>query len=114
MSRVRRGVALLALAGAVAPAAWSGPALGNGDVQREIQGRVVSVDTRAGTVVVAREFRGKTTRLTLRVTPGTPVFACGEERAALDGIKTGAIVSVFYEALGTEGVANLVVVEPKR
>jgi hypothetical protein len=114
MNRARRGVALVALAGAVALAASSGPALGNGDVQREIQGRVVAVDARAGTVVIAREFRGKTTRLTLRVIPETSVFACGEERAALDGVKIGAMVSVFYEGLGAEGVANLVVLERKR
>jgi hypothetical protein len=114
MSRERRGVAWVVLAAALALVASSGPALGNGDVQREIQGRIVSVDARAGTVVIAHEFRGKTTRLTLRVAPGTSLFACEEERAALDGLKTGAIVSVFYEVLGTEGVANLVVVEPKR
>jgi hypothetical protein len=114
MSRRRHAVAWLVLAGAAVLAAPSGLARGNGDVQREIQGRVVSVDARAATLVVAREFRGKTTQLTLRAGPGTRVFACGEARATLDGIKTGVVVSVFYEVLGTEGVANLVVVEPGR
>ena len=114
MSRRRRGVARVVLAGALALGASSGPALGNGDVQREIEGRVVSVDARAGTVVGAREFRGKTTRLRLRLSPATTVFACENERVALDGIKDGVTVSVFYEVLGSEGVANLVVVEPRR
>jgi hypothetical protein len=92
----------------------SSPALGNGDVQREVQGRVVSVDSRAGTLVVAREFRGKTAQVTLRAGPGLAVFACGDEQAALDRVKAGMIVSVFYEVLGAGGVANLVVVEPTR
>jgi hypothetical protein len=105
------GVALavgLALGGAISPA------LGNGDTQREIQGRVVAVDRPAGTLVVAREFRGKTARVTLRAGPGLTVFACGDDRATLDRVKAGMIVSVFYEVLGAEGVANLVVVEPTR
>jgi hypothetical protein len=113
MSRVRRGIASVVLA-AASLGASSGPAFGNGDVQREIEGRVVSVDTRAGIVVVAREFRGKTTRLALRLSQEATVFACGNERGTLDDLKTGVRVSVFYEVLGTEGVANLVVMEPGR
>src|SRR5262245_60747168 len=108
MSRGGRGAAWVVLGGAVLLAAsTSGPALANGDVQREIEGRVVSVDTQAGAVVVAREVRGKTVRLRLRLRPDTTVFACGTARGTLDGLKTGANVSVFYEVLGTEGVANL-------
>jgi len=92
----------------------SGPALGNGDVQREIEGRVISVDAGARTLVVAREFRGKTARLTLRAGSGLTVFACGDESATLDRVKTGMVVSVFYEAVGADGVANLIVIEPAR
>jgi hypothetical protein len=90
------------------------PALANGDTQREVQGRVVAVDGRARTLVVDRQFRGKTARMTLRAGPGLTVFACGGESTTLDRVKTGAVVSVFYEAVGAEGVANLVVVEPGR
>jgi hypothetical protein len=101
-------VAMMALGGA------SGSALGNGDIQREIQGRVVSVNARSRTLVVAREFRGKTSRLTLRAGQGLTVFACGDESPTLDRLKMGMVVSVFYEVLGAEGVANLVVIEPAR
>jgi hypothetical protein len=61
--------------------------------------------------VVAHEFRGKTTSLTLRVRPGTTLFACGGASATLDRLKAGMAVSVFYEVVGSEGVANIVVVE---
>ena len=110
----RRPAAWAGLVATLAFCAPGGSALGNGDVQREIQGRVVSVDTAGRTLVVAQEFRGKTTRLTLRMGPGLTVFACGDEPAALDRVKAGMTVSVFYEVLGAEGVANLVVVEPAR
>lgn len=109
-----RAVAGVVLVTGAAVAGAGGPALGNGDVQREIEGRVVSVDARARTLVVAREFRGKTTRLALRAGPNLTVFACGDESVALDRVKTGMVVSVFYEVLGSEGVANLVVIEPAR
>jgi len=104
----------IGLVAAIALSGPNGPALGNGDVQREIQGRVVSVDASARTLVVAREFRGKTARLTLRAGSSLTVFACGHESATLDRVKTGMAVSVFYEVLGAEGVANLVVIEPAR
>jgi hypothetical protein len=98
-------LAALVMAGA------GSPALGNGDSQREVEGRVVRVDPRAGTLVVAREFRGKTTSLTLRAQPGTVLFACGGASATLDRLKPGMTVSVFYEVVGNDGVANIVVVE---
>ncbi len=104
----------IALATAVAALGPAGGVLANGEVQREIQGRVVSLDARAGRLVVEREFRGKTTRLAMRVAPAAAVYACGEERPTLDRVKPGMLVSVFYEVLGAEGVANLVVVEPAR
>jgi hypothetical protein len=104
---------LLAL-GAGGPAGRPPPAHANGDTQREIQGRVVSVDARAGTVVVAREFRGKTTRVTLKAAPTVRVFACADERAGLDRVRPGMVVSAFYEAVGADGVVNLLVVEPVR
>ncbi len=110
----RRRAAGVGLVAALALSTSSGPAVGNGDTQREIQGRVVSVDRQARTLVVAREFRGKTASVTVRAGPGLAVFVCGEESATLDRVKTGMQVSVFYEVLGTEGVANLVVIEPAR
>ncbi|MGH7389741.1 MAG: hypothetical protein ACREM3_09830 [Candidatus Rokuibacteriota bacterium] len=113
MTALRRAAGI-GLAAAIASSVPGGPALGNGDVQREIQGRVVSVDARARTLVVAREFRGKTARLTLRAGSGLTVFGCGGESATLERVKAGMVVSVFYEALGAEGVTNLVVVEPAR
>jgi hypothetical protein len=90
------------------------PAEANGVNQREIQGRVESVDAAGGTLVVAREFRGKTTRVALRAAPGMRVFACADERAGLDRVRTGMIVSAFYEVVGADGVVNLIVVEPAR
>jgi hypothetical protein len=104
----------LAVASAVAVLGAGVPARANGDVQREIRGTVVSVDARAGTLVVSREFRGKTSHVTLRASTGTPVLSCSDERATFDQVKTGMAVSVFYEVLGSEGVANVVVLEPSR
>jgi len=112
--RRRVGAGWLGLASTLTLLGSSAPALANGDVQREIRGTVVSVDARARTVVVSREFRGKSMLVTLRAASTTPVLSCSDERATLDRVKTGMTVSVFYEVLGTEGVANLVVVEPSR
>ena len=113
MTALRRAAGFGLVAVMILPGA-SSPALGNGDVQREIEGRVISVDAGARTLVVAREFRGKTVRLTLRAGSGLTVFACGDESATLERVKTGMVVSVFYEAVGADGVANLVVIEPSR
>jgi hypothetical protein len=114
---VMGGVLALGLAGFVAAAAI-GPAgrlvEANGDTQREVQGRVLAVDAGTGTLVVAREFRGKTTRVPLTASPTVQVFTCEEERASLDRVKPGMVVSAFYEVVGTEGVVNLVVVESGR
>lgn len=109
--RLARAVALatsLAVGGPVALAA------ANGVTQREIQGRVVSVDAAAGVMVVASEFRGKTTRVTLRAAPGIRVFDCAAEAASLGRVRKGMTVSAFYEVVGAEGVVNLIVVEPSR
>ena len=107
-----------ALAGALAVSLAAGGsgrrAEANGTTQREVQGRVESVDATTGTLVVAREFRGKTTRLVLKAAPAVRVFACADERVGIDRIKTGMIVSAFYEVVGADGVVNLVVVEPAR
>jgi len=93
----------------------AGPAAGNGETQREVQAKVVSVDAGRGTLVVERQFRGKVVRLALQARPDTRVFQCGQERASLDLIKAGMLVSVFYEVVGsTEGVVNLVVLEGGR
>jgi hypothetical protein len=103
----------LAMAG-LALVAGAGSAAGNGETQREVQGRVVAVDAR-GTITVERQFRGKTTRIALQVNPDTRIFHCGHERAGLDGIKAGALVSVFYEIVGSsEGVVNMLVLERVR
>jgi len=72
------------------------------------------MDKAAGTLVVAQEFRGKTTRVTLKAAPTVEVFACADERAGLDRVKTGMVVSAFYEVVGADGVVNLIVVEPTR
>lgn len=109
--RVAVGLGLVAMLALGGPGR---PALGNGDTQREIQGRVVSVDAQAGRLVVERQFRGKTARVSLRAGTGLTVFACVGPSATLARLKTGTLVSVFYEVLGAEGVANLVVVEPAR
>lgn len=99
-------------AAAVAFLLGAGSAAGNGETQREVQARVVAVDAARGTIVVERQFRGKATRLVLQLKPDTRVFHCGEERASLEQVKTGMLVSVFYEVVGsTEGVANLLVLE---
>lgn len=83
------------------------------EVQREIVGRVVAVDARAGTFVVERELRGRVWRLTLRVPPATPIFTCSQAAATLADVRRGDLVSVYYETIGREGLANLVVVEPR-
>lgn len=99
---------------AVLSLALAGDSAANGrETQREIQARVVSVDPQAGTLVVERQLRGKTWRLTLRVPPGAPIFTCSQAAATLAELNPGDIVSVYYEAVGREGVANLVVVEPR-
>jgi len=108
------GLAALSPGAPSGPAGRPAPAEANGDTQREVQGRVVSVAAAAGTLVVAREFRGKTTRVTLKAAPTVQVFACADERAGLDRVKTGMVVSAFYEVVGADGVANLIVVEPTR
>ena len=109
----RTRIAAVVLASMVTlPSALVRSAESNGVTQREIQGRVVSVDAASGTLVVAREFRGKTTQLTLKAAPSIRVFSCGEARTSLARLKAGMSVSAFYEVVGADGVVNLVVVEP--
>ena len=107
-----------AMAGALAVSLTAGGPGGrveaNGTTQREVQGRVESIDAAKGTLVVAHAFRGKTTRLVLKATPAAKVFTCADERLGIDRIKRGMIVSAFYEVVGADGVVNLVVVEPAR
>jgi hypothetical protein len=86
----------------------------NGVNQREIQGRLVSVDAASGTMVVASEFRGRTTRVTLKAAPKIRVFDCTSETMGLDGVRKGMSISAFYEVVGADGVVNLIVVEPAR
>lgn len=83
------------------------------EVQREVLARVVAVNSQEGTVVVERQLRGKVWRLTLRVAPATPIFTCARETATLAELRPGDLVSVYYEVMGREGLANLVVIEPK-
>ena len=51
---------------------------GNGDTYRELQARVVAVDQQAGSLEIERQFRGKTWRVSLKLTPETLVFGCAE------------------------------------
>ncbi len=114
MTRAR--IAAVARASTVAMALISalvGPAGANGVTQREIQGRVVSIDAGSGTLVVAREFRGKTTQVTLKAAAAVRVFLCVEGRPGLEQVKEGMTVSAFYEVVGADGVVNLIVVEPR-
>jgi hypothetical protein len=107
---VRSLVVLVALATFLVAAT----AAANGVNQREVEGRIVSVDAATGTLVVASEFRGKTTRVTLRAAPKVRVFDCAAERSTLAGVRKGMTVSAFYEQVGSDGVVNLLVVEPAR
>ena len=113
MRRVLRDATAL-LVDAVLAVALVVPVAANGTTQREIQGRVESVDAAAGRLVVVRELRGKTVRVTLKATPASRVFACADERAGLDRLRAGMVVSAFYELIGADGVVNLIVIEPTR
>ena len=86
---------------------------GNGDVYRELQARVVAMNQQTGSLEIERQFRGKTWRVTLKLTPETLVFGCAEKEATLAGLQAGDVVSVYYQPIGREGVATLVVLEPK-
>ena len=86
---------------------------GNGDVQREIQARVVAVDHQAGSFEIERQFRGQTWRFTLKLTPTTLIYSCGEKVPTLVELQAGDLVSVYYQPIGREGVVTLVVIEPK-
>ena len=104
-----RGALVTAILLAVALA---GGVEANGTNQREIQGRVEAIDAAAGRLVVVREFRGKTLRVTLKSTPASRVFECAGERVGLAGVRAGMVVSAFYEVVGADGVVNLIVIEP--
>ena len=92
----------------------AGEAGANGAVQREIEGRVESVDAASGRLVIVREFRGQTWRVEVTAAPGSKVYSCSDERVGLERLQVGLPVSVFYEVVGSEGIANLVVTEPAR
>ena len=105
-------IGAFALAGTIAVlSALAGRAGANGVTQREIHGRVASVDAAGGTLVVVREFRGKTTRVTLKAAPALRVLSCADAPASLERVKQGMTVSAFYEVVGPDGVVNLIVVE---
>jgi hypothetical protein len=91
-----------------------GDAAANGAVQREIEGRVESVDAASGRLVVVREFRGRTWRVEVTAAPGSKVYTCSDERVGLDRVQAGMSLSVFYEVVGADGIANLIVTEPGR
>jgi len=110
----RRAAAVLGALASVLALLGPGEARANGETQREVQGRVASVDTAAGTLVVVREFRGQTSHVPLRARAAVRVFVCGEASLTLDRVKPGMTVSVFYEVVGTDGVVNTIVVEPPR
>jgi hypothetical protein len=100
--------------GGVLLAALPARVAGNGATQREIEGRVESVDTSAGRFVVGREFRGRMLRVTLTTTPSSRVFTCSDERPGLDQVRPGMSVSAFYEVVGADGIVNTIVIEPAR
>ncbi|PYN68543.1 MAG: hypothetical protein DMD93_10325 [Candidatus Rokuibacteriota bacterium] len=110
VTRARVGALAAALVAGLVGAA-PGTTSANGETQREIQGRVVSVDADARTLVVAREFRGQTRQVTLKAAPSTRVFTCAEDRAGLGHVRAGMVVSAFYEVVGVDGVVNLIVIE---
>lgn len=83
------------------------------EVQREVVARVVAIDVQAGTFLVEREFRGHVWRLTLRAPPTVMIFTCEQAAATLSDVRPGDFVSVYYEPMGREGLANLVVVDPR-
>lgn len=91
-----------------------GDAGANGAVQREIEGRVESVDAASGRLVIVREFRGRTWRVEVTAAPGSQVYTCSDERVGLDRLQAGMPLSVFYEVVGADGIANLIVTEPAR
>jgi len=49
----------------------------------------------------------------LRVAPAAPIFTCDRAIATLAELRPGDLVSVYYEVMGREGLANLVVIEPR-
>ena len=91
-----------------------GDADANGAVQREIQGRVESVDPASGRLVIVREFRGRTWRVELTAASGSTVYSCSAGPGGLDRLQVGMPLSVFYEVVGAEGIANAIVLEPER
>jgi hypothetical protein len=102
------GTLLAVLSTVGAPA---GDAGANGAVQREIQGRVESVDAASGRLVIVREFRGRTWRVELTAPPGSKVYSCSNEQAGLERVQVGMPLGVFYEVVGAEGIANAIVIE---
>jgi len=86
---------------------------GNGDVQRELQGSVVTVEQQAGTIEIERQFRGQVWRLTLKATSDTQIFTCAQMDATLAALQAGDQVTVYYEPIGREGIVTLIVIEPK-
>jgi hypothetical protein len=109
-----KGVAPLVMAAALSVTVAGDLAANGREVQREMLGRVVSVDAREGTLVVERELRGKVWRLAFRIAPATTVFACSAPAATPAALRARDAVSVYYEPVGREGLANLVIVEPSQ
>jgi hypothetical protein len=86
----------------------------NGAVQREIEGRVESFDAASGRMVIVREFRGRTWRVEVTAGSASTVYACSTEHVGLDRLQAGTPLGVFYEVVGSEGIANLIMTEPGR
>ncbi|MBM3219710.1 MAG: hypothetical protein FJZ38_13735 [Candidatus Rokubacteria bacterium] len=86
----------------------------NGAVQREVEGRVESFDAVSGRMVIVREFRGRTWRVEVTAGPASTIFACSGERVDVDRLRAGTPLGVFYEVVGSEGIANLIMTEPER
>jgi hypothetical protein len=104
----------VALVGVLVASLLSGDAGANGrEVQRDVVGRVVEVDAQRGVLVVERTVQGKTFRISLRTPPAAPVFRCVDGPMAVDDVRAGDHVGVWYERAGREGLANLLVVETR-
>lgn len=112
MKRPARLAVRTLLAAAAIVCVTAGDAGSDGAVQREIEGRVESFDAASGRLVVIREFRGRTWRVEVTVAPASKVYTCSSERVGLDRLQAGMPLGVFYDVVGAEGIANLIVTEP--
>lgn len=113
MTRQARILGTAALAAAAVAAALFVPALADGPVPREFEGRIESIDAATGAMTVVRAHGGRQTRLPLLANPAPEVFDCDSHPAGRSSVVRGLNVNVFYENAGSRAIASLVVVERK-